>query len=87
MPARKEINEVIEWCKKRKEKSKITPIIEMNPFREKFDWMMSRIKIAIDLPLEDAKKDMAVYDSPTNRIYIYVSGRWLQVEPDDIFEV
>lgn len=87
MASKEEIREVVEWCKKRKAESKVTPIIEMNPFREKFTWMLARIKIAIDLPLEEATKEMAVYDSPTDRVYISVGGKWLQVEPDDIFEV
>ncbi|MGB9635217.1 MAG: hypothetical protein ACPL0A_01945, partial [Candidatus Micrarchaeia archaeon] len=84
---RSEIEEVKEWCRKQKEKRKIVPIIDMNPFRTRFEWMFARIKIAIDLPLDDAKPDMAVYDSTTNNIYIFVNKRWIQVEPEDIFEV
>ncbi|MCX8206001.1 MAG: hypothetical protein N3H30_02100 [Candidatus Micrarchaeota archaeon] len=86
MAERKEIEEVIGWCKKRKEEAGHTPIIELNPFRERFSWMLSRIRLAIDLPLEDAKDDMAVYDTPTDSLYIKVAGRWIRVEPDDIFE-
>ncbi len=86
MAPRKEIREVIEWCRKEKREKKRTPIVELNPFREKFPWMLARIRIAIDLPLDEAKPDMAVYDSPTDAIYINVSGQWLRMEPDDIFE-
>ncbi|MEM0438374.1 MAG: hypothetical protein QXU54_03695 [Candidatus Micrarchaeia archaeon] len=86
MASRKEIKTVVEWCKKRKAELGYAPIIELNPFREKFGWMLSRIRIAIDLPLEDAKEDMAVYDTPTNALYIKIAGQWIKVEPDDIFE-
>ena len=85
MPARNEIEEVIEWCKKEKAEKKTTPIIELNPFREKFSWMLARIRIAIDLPLEEAKPDMVVYDSPTNSLYLNIGEQWIRVEPDDIF--
>lgn len=85
MASRTEINEVIEWCKKVKVERKGTPIIEMNPFREKFSWMLARIRIAIDLPLDEAKKDMVIYDSPTQALYINIGGQWIRVEPDDIF--
>lgn len=86
MAARKEIEAVVEWCKKKKAEVGHTPIIELNPFREQYSWMLSRIRIAIDLPIEDAKDDMAVYDTPTNALYIKIAGQWIKVEPDDIFE-
>lgn len=87
MPSRKEIETVKEWCKKRKAELKISPIIELNPFREKFEWMIARIKIAIDLPLEYAENNMVVYDSPTDNLYVNVNGNWIKIEPDDIFEM
>ncbi len=87
MPPRAEINKVIRWCRKKKATARTTPIIEINPFSGKYGWMLARIKIAIDLPLDDATPDMAVYDSPTDALYINVSGQWIKVEPDDIFEV
>lgn len=87
MPPRKEIEEVLRWCRDKKASSKTVPIVEMNPFREKYSWLFSRIRVAIDLPLEDAKGDMLVYDSPTDALYVYVNGKWMRVEPDDIFEL
>ncbi|MEM3363976.1 MAG: hypothetical protein QXS93_00510 [Candidatus Micrarchaeia archaeon] len=87
MAPRAEIREVIEWCKKEKSEKKTSPIIELNPFRDRFSWMAARIRIAIDLPLEDARPDMVVYDSPTDALYINIGGQWLRVEADEVFEV
>ncbi len=87
MPSKTEIDEVKAWCKKKKDEMKSVPIIELNPFRNRFAWMMAKIKIAIDLPLDYADNNMAVYDSPTDALYVNVNGNWIKVEPDDIFEV
>ena len=87
MPSRNEINEVLEWCRKKRANAKVTPIIEENPFKEKFFWLSSKVEIAIDLPLEQAKPSMVLYDSTIDALLVNINNNWLRVEPDDIFEV
>lgn len=87
MAGRKEIEEVLNWCRKRRAEAKVTPIIEANPFKEKFFWLSSKIEIAIDIPLENARKNMLIYDSTIDALLININNNWLRVEPDDIFEV
>lgn len=87
MANRNEIEEVLNWCRKKRKNAKVTPIIEPNPFKEKMFWLSSKIEIAIDMPLEKARKNMLIYDSTIDALLININNNWLRVEPDDIFEV
>jgi hypothetical protein len=87
MAKREEIEEVLEWCRKKRKEAKVTPIIEGNPFKEKFFWLYNKLEIAIDLPLEQAKPNMLLYDSTIDSLLININNNWLRVEADDIFEV
>lgn len=87
MASRKEIEEVLEWCRKKRAEATITPIIESNPFKEKFFWLSSKVEIAIDLPIEHARINMLLYDSTIDALLVNINNNWLRVEPDDIFEV
>ncbi|RME79834.1 MAG: hypothetical protein D6769_01325 [Methanobacteriota archaeon] len=82
MPPKKEMEEVMAWCDKRKEESKRVALIEKNPFREKFRWMFRYPFIEIDRPIEVASKHNIVYDSTTRTLWVFLNGSWRKIEED-----
>ena len=79
MPKKEEVEEVLEWCKKKRAESTRPYIIERNPFSDKFDWMRRFALIEIDRPKQIASKTSLVYDSTTKTIYQYINGEWMEI--------
>jgi hypothetical protein len=74
-----ELKTVIEWCEKRKQEEKRTPLIEVNPFRD-MDWLRNKTLIQIDKPRETADRNGVLYDSTLNALFEYVNGVWKRIE-------
>ena len=86
VPAKKEIDEVIEWCEKRREETKRVSLMEPNPFRERFGWTFRFPFIEINMPLERANKHNLVYDPTTKTLWQFLNGDWRKIEPDFTIE-
>ncbi len=85
MVSQSEIDEIIEWCERRKKETRKVALVEINPFRDKFGWTMRFPTIEIDRPLEVANKHSLVYDSRTKTLWQYLFNQWRKIEPD--FEI
>jgi hypothetical protein len=81
MPTEAEINELIVWCEARKKQRKRSLVIERNEFADKFDWMLAKTLIEIDMPLERADKHALVYDSVMKCLWEYRNGEWARITP------
>jgi hypothetical protein len=82
MPPKEELEEVIEYCERRKRETNKVALIEPNIFREKFSWAYRYPFIEIDRGLEVANKLNLVYDSTTKSLWAYINNTWMKLEPE-----
>ncbi|MBN2478298.1 hypothetical protein JXB01_03345 [Candidatus Micrarchaeota archaeon] len=81
MVTKKEIEEITDWCEKKKEEKQRVYVVERNPFREKIKWTWRFPLVEIDRPKEVAAKSSLVYDSTTKQLWQFLNGEWRRVEP------
>lgn len=83
MPKSSEVDDVVDWCDKKRKTITRPYIIERNPFSDKFRWMMRFPLIEIDRPKQIASKTSLIYDSTTKTLWQNVGGRWMQIIKDE----
>lgn len=82
MPTKKDIDDIIAWCERKKAEKLVTPIIERNPFKDKYPWTYRYTFVEIDRPFEAAHTSSLVYDSVTGKLWHFLLGSWRPIEPE-----